>query len=440
MGARFSLRWVEEQVERSSEAWRLCAGDSMRLDAHYDFSEQRRREEAYDAELHSVESELENSSCAFRHRSETQDRIIASFARFSAAALNLESEAVNILTNDFLPVGRRLTQWTSRFDSTLTRPEMIQACRNAWTACGLQQLLGVRAELTASILGYSLLYPYSDNYLDSLHRSREEKLCFSERFQGRLRGQSISAASAHEFAVWTMVRLIEDEYPRAEYPQVYDCLLAIHRAQEDSLRQLKSGDPRGDAEILRISCAKGGTSVLADACLVRGWLEEQESRFSFDWGVLLQLGDDLQDVREDLRRGSVTLFTRAVVQGQSLDSLVTQLLNFTRRVADDIDRFPSGSAALKKLLRVSWNSLVRMAVVDSHEFFTAGFLSELERSSPFGFGFLRDRNKQLARRRGLYSKLFDVLIEERESDAGRTVLPDYRLKALRKSGLVAVAG
>ena len=57
-----------------------------------------------------------------------------------------------------------------------------------------------------------------------------------------------------------------------------------------------------------MSCAKGGTSVLADACMARGWLNEEESRFAFDWGVLLQLGDDLQDVREDMQRGSMTLF------------------------------------------------------------------------------------------------------------------------------------
>ena len=36
-------------------------------------------------------------------------------------------------------------------------------------------------------------------------------------------------------------------------------------------------------------------------------MNEEESRLGFEWGALLQLGDDLQDVREDLRRGSATL-------------------------------------------------------------------------------------------------------------------------------------
>jgi hypothetical protein len=80
-------------------------------------------------------------------------------------------------------------------------------------------------------------------------------------------------------------------------------------------------------------CAKGGSSVLADACLARVWLNEPERRFSFEWGVLLQLGDDLQDVREDMKRGSATLFSRAATTGRPLDDLVIQLLNFGERVA-----------------------------------------------------------------------------------------------------------
>ena len=76
-----------------------------------------------------------------------------------------------------------------------------------------------------------------------------------------------------EAALWTLVRLIEEQYPRARYPQVFECLLAIHRAQEESIAQLRSRSHFGDAEVLRMSCAKGGSSVLADACLAHGGLK-----------------------------------------------------------------------------------------------------------------------------------------------------------------------
>ena len=213
--------------------------------------------------------------------------------------------------------------------------------------------------------------------------------------------------------------MIEGQYPRALNPQVFDSLLAIHQAQEESIAQLGpgliDGRPCTGDEILRISCAKGGSSVLADACLVRGWLTEQESQIAFDWGVLLQLGDDLQDIREDLSRGSATLFTRAAAAGIPLESLVTQLLNFSEFVGAELEGLPAGSATLKNLLRMSWRSLIVAAVANAPEFFSPVFLRELERSSPFRFAFLQARHKKLSSRRGLYVVVFDALLARRES-------------------------
>ena len=205
----------------------------------------------------------------------------------------------------------------------------MQACRNAWTACGLQPLVGVPVGITPSILGYSLLYPYSDNYLDQEEISAEAKLRFSERFRWLLRGEDVPPVDHRETALRTLIELIEGQYSRASYPDVFDCLLAIHRAQEQSIGQLTSESQCDDAEALRVSCGKGGSSVLADACLAYGRLSEEESRFAFEWGVFLQLGDDLQDVREDLRRGSVTLFSQAAAIGRPLDALAIRLLNFS---------------------------------------------------------------------------------------------------------------
>ena len=279
--------------------------------------------------------------------------------------------------------------------------------------------------MTPSVLGYSLLYPYSDNYLDREDVSPAAKLRFCERFRDRLRGERPSAQDYREAALWTLVKLIEDQYPRARYPRVFDCLLAIHRAQEESIAQLRSSHQYGDAEVLRMSCAKGGSSVLADACLSHGWLGEAESRFSFEWGVLLQLGDDLQDVREDMRRGSVTLFTLSAMLGKPLDGLVIQLLNFSEQVGARMDHLP-GTEMFKNLLRMSWRSLIVGAIANSHEFFSSSFLEEAERWSPFRFEFLRTRNQRLTSRHGLYATLFDAFLEARDGDGGELPLPDYQ--------------
>ena len=375
-------------------------------------------EKAYDQGLRAVEREARRarSNPAERHRA--QQRIVALFPGFAAAALGLDAGAIDLLSNSFFPVGTELARWTRAFDPELSMEDTIQACRNAWIACGMQALLGKPMELTPSILAYSLLYPYSDNYLDDPLISTAEKLGFNERFRLRLGGLQMAAGSRREASVWAMVQMIEEQYPRQRCPQVYESLLAIHRAQGQSLAQLNHGGlidrSREADEVLRISCAKGGSSVLADACLAQPWLTQEECLFSFEWGVLLQLGDDLQDVREDLDRGSLTLFTRTAAQGEPLDSLVAQLLHFSQHVASRMDKLENGASVLKDLLRMSWRTLIVMAVAENHTFFSSAFLAELEPCSNFRFGFLRSRNQKLAGRQALYATLFDAFLEADE--------------------------
>lgn len=426
MRESYSWPWVQAQVGQSVDLWNRSAASSALGGPRYSPKEQQARETAYDRELKSVEREAKRAPRSRAERLAAQDRIIQSFGRFSATALGLEDGAIGLLTDEFLPAGTDLARWARRFDPNLSMADIIQACRNAWTACGLQALFDERIAVTPSILGYSLLYPYSDNYLDRADISAGAKVQFSERFRDRLRGDSVCARDDREAAVWALVSLIEEQYPRAHYSGVFDCLLAIHRAQEGSIAQIGGCAPRTEDELLEISCAKGGSSVLADACLARGWLTDEESRFSFDWGVLLQLGDDLQDVREDLQHGSLTLFSNTVAQGIPLDHLVMQLLNFSERVGREMDMLPGGGKMLKELLKMSWRSLIIGAIAESYEFFTPGFLDEAERCSPFRFAFLRTRHERLASRQGLYAILFDAFLESQEGHDGGLALPQDR--------------
>lgn len=143
-------------------------------------------------------------------------------------------------------------------------------------------------------------------------------------------------------------------------------------------------------------------------------------------GVLLQLGDDLQDVREDIQRGSVTLFSRMAALGRPLDSLVNQLLNFSERVGARMNNLPHGTPIFKELLRMSSWSLIVGAVAESYQFFTPEFLEEAEHCSLFRFAFLRERQKRLTSRQGLYAVLFDLFLETSDGDDSELPLPADR--------------
>ncbi len=175
MQQHYSWSWVEAQVAQTIQVWDAGATRSPHDGPRYTLKEQQRREKAYDQGLQAVEREARKVPRSKAERLKTQDRITASFAEFSATALDLEGEAVRLLTDDLLPVGTQLARWARQFDASLGMSDVVQACRNAWTACGLQPLLGERVEITPAILGYSLLYPYSDNYLD-----REDISCPSQ--------------------------------------------------------------------------------------------------------------------------------------------------------------------------------------------------------------------------------------------------------------------
>ena len=426
--------WVKAHVARSIELWNGCAGREIPLANRFTRPQQKTREAAYDAGVRSVEDELENHPRTRTERAAQQDRIVASFGRFATTALGLEDDAVRMITDDLIPVGTGLARWTRRFDPEMTKTDIIQACRNAWTACGLQPLLGRATGLTPSILAYSLMYPYSDNYLDRDDVPAEAKSQFSARFRERLRGDVPTPLNEREAALWTLVGMVEEEYSRPGFPQVFDSLLAIHAAQERSIAQLKNGGRSTDAEVLEISCEKGGTSVLADAFLANGTLSEAEARFAFNWGVLLQFGDDLQDLRDDLRRQSATLFTRAVRRRRPLDAVVSQLLVFSDRVAAGMDDLPHATPMLRSLLRMSWRSLIVEAVADLRPLFTRRFLRELEPTSPFRLRFLRKRHKRLTKRQGMYESLFDVLVENHDDEPARVPLPECRPYAATSTG------
>ena len=133
----------EAQVAQTVEVWDRRRGTAQRKTGRSTArKQQQEREKAYDQGLRAVEREVKRAPRTKADRIKTQDRIVASFARFSAAALDLEGDTVNLLTDDFLPVGTKLARWARQFDPNLGMADIIQACRNAWTACGLQPLLG----------------------------------------------------------------------------------------------------------------------------------------------------------------------------------------------------------------------------------------------------------------------------------------------------------
>ena len=434
---------MQELLQDWLSVWKQDSQPLPALDSTFTPDEQATREAHLGRFLQSVEKELRDRLSTRSERRAAQNRITFAFTRFAKTCLDLgDSHLELLLDHGFSGVATQLAREARLLDRAISAVDIFQACRNAWTACALQALMGQPMRLTPSIFAYSMLYPYTDNYLDDPSTFLAAKLAFSGRFRRRLEGHAVNALNERETTIWRLVEIIEEEYPRNAWPEVYARLLAIHEAQENSVRMLRFGSSPENVDVLRLSFEKGGTSVAADACLVAGSLSPEEARVAFGWGVLLQLEDDLQDVQQDLREGNRTIFTQSVVDARScgssgapLDELTARMLHFGSRVIQQLERMATNRArldgaalnhnALKEMIRMSCSLLPVWSVSDSADYFSSDYLARLEAHSPFRFAPLGKRRKKLARWATPLTRMFEGLLEEGEDAAAPLLLANF---------------
>jgi len=294
-----------------------------------------------------------------------------------------------VVADEFFDATADFVREARAFEPSIQDADLGQALRNVWIANSIQMLLDLEVAFSPAIFAYSMLYPYTDNYLDDPGVSAESKKSMNRRLERCLQGEDVVPVDARQRDIFRLVGMIEDHTSREELPEVYLGLRAIHRGQVGSLRQQGEGPHPGSEEILRLSVAKGGASVLADGYLVAGEMSHSEIEFCFGYGVFLQLLDDLQDVCADREASHATLFTRCAERGP-LDRPTSQLYRFMHRVVDSSERFSSPRYTdLKDLILRNCTFLLVGAVAENPRLFSRRFRRSLERRWPFRFASMR---------------------------------------------------
>lgn len=209
--------------------------------------------------------------------------------------------------NAFYECTNHFLQDAKAFDATLRDEEIFQAMRNVWIILMLEIVLKKPIQYHKAIFAYSMLYPYSDNFLDDTAHTSSEKEEFNRWFTKRLHGEVVECEGDLCQKIDQLVSLIEQEYDRKSYEDVYESLYRIQDAQILSQKQMQHAITT--PQICDISITKGGASVLADGFLIDGSLNDAEKQFCMDFGFSLQIADDIQDVKEDQYLNSHTLAT-----------------------------------------------------------------------------------------------------------------------------------
>ncbi len=383
---------VSQMIGQFTDLWWQSAIDPPALGRRYTAGEQQAREAHLERFRGAVTTEGKSAPRTAEQRQVAKERILAAFRDFARSALDFSDEHLSaLLDHGFPEAGQEFAQAARRFDPAIRPADIFQAMRNVWTMNGIQALLDVPIRLTPAMFAYSMLYPYTDNYLDDPAISAAAKRAFNERFAARLAGEHVPATNPQEGRIYDLVAMVEGHFARARFPQVYDSLLAIHRAQCRSIELLRGNTSPYELDVLGISLDKGGTSVLADGYLVAGTLTRAQAEYLFAWGAFVQFMDDLQDVVEDGRDGLATVFS--VTAGRwPLDAITNRTFDFGRQVVDRLGCFDApGAEPMKQMMRSTVFRMMVEAVGRAEQHFSRPYVREMEAHSPFRFSFLSER-------------------------------------------------
>lgn len=299
------------------------------------------------------------------------------------------------LKEGFLESTKKFIRDCKEFDSKLTFEEIGQAMRNLWIVDIIQVLVGKGIKYSAAVFGYSMLYPYTDNYLDNVNITMNEKREFNNRLQKRLKGEKVENINENERKIYELIEKIEEVFERQSYPKVYESLLQIYEGQVRSLEQQKSISVPYEKDILGISLEKGGASVLADGYLIDGDLSKEEIEFCIGYGFLLQLADDLQDVEEDLKNNHMTVMSQ-LSKGYKLDGLVNKLINFTDDLIEGVcfNKHPEEDK-IKSTIKNNCLMLILFSIVLSKKYFSRAYIKNIEPYLPFNMRYIKNLKRRL---------------------------------------------
>lgn len=331
------------------------------------------------------------------------------------------------------------------FDQTLTIAQIWQALRNYLIYSMIVEMQGEEQKVKAPIFSYSLLYPYTDNFIDDASNGQQEKEHYNKLIADKIMGKEAVPENELEKKTCKLLEKLLAYYDMPEKQQqksmVQKSLLLLLEAQNNSIGQQgkrnfsetrrentphkkvekkekqtgkipeavdESTDLLTSDEILQISVYKGSTSVLADYLFSTKDWKEDEMDFYLKFGFLLQLVDDLQDMKEDLLEGSKTLMNEAWKNGK-LEQQVNRLLWFTHRV---IEGFEPRMNRLKPFVLRHCVGVSLMAVGMNQDVFSKEYINQIEPYLPVSLSYLKKLRKKL-------TKTGDKRVDAKEIDASR---------------------
>lgn len=259
-----------------------------------------------------------------------------------------------------------------------------QATRNYIVYAMFKQMNDLKYGFNIACFGYSMLYPFTDNYIDSNQFSDSEKAEYNQIIRDKINGKMVHPNSDHQRKTCELLEAIESAYDRDCDSTIFALLTMILDAQKDSMRQQNAETRLTLDERLNISLYKGGVSVLIDQYFAKNEFSEEELNFYLSFGFFLQLVDDLQDIKEDYKQGNQTIFTLNLHCDET-EKIVNRMLHFIYQITNS---YQAANKAFLDFLQANCYQLVYLSLADSKEFFSKEYLDKIETFSLVTYPFL----------------------------------------------------
>jgi hypothetical protein len=398
---------VETYIDHFVEIWEKSPATFPAFNRVYSDAEQLEREYNFEQIQLKMKSLQSRSAIKKLKKSNPESKFFPVFRSFLQDIFDFKEAHLDIILSDeFRSVSKDFFYKSRAFGPELSPENIYQGLRNVWIMNGHQLMMKLPVEITPSVFAYSMIYPYSDNFLDDPNISGKEKQEFSIRFNRRLHGENVTPINHTEKQLFQLVGMFEEQYNRIDFPEVYHSLYAIQKGQTDSLKLLKT-DGLTESEIRRICFEKGGASVLADGYLVAGKLTKQEEQALFGYGVYLQLLDDIQDMKEDADANTNTMCTS--LQHANLGEFVNRTVHFGRVALEEMKCFEAPNVdVFLDLMNRSIETMAIESVGLNETGFSKDYLAEMEKYSPLHFKFIRQKKSQSKSQRfALFQKYFE---------------------------------
>ena len=142
-------------------------------------------------------------SSSVEHNESSMDNALLQMQRAKASVRNLvvrsveskHREKIEEMLGKFSDAGDAFVREARQFDDTLSPDDIFQALRNLWIINSMQAAYDMPVCAGRSGIAYSLLYPYTDNFLDDPSVTGQDKRAFNRDLGRRLVGIEVSSAT-----------------------------------------------------------------------------------------------------------------------------------------------------------------------------------------------------------------------------------------------------